>query len=105
MSLENGCGSVGRVVTPNTRDPWFESSHWQNLSCTKFTINCIEKTKIKEKQAPDDPKKNILSVMSRSADFRHSDWLLIFFNQSECLKNKGSVKFTLKPFLVQAHSM
>ena len=25
----SGCGSVGRAVTSDTRDPWFESSHWQ----------------------------------------------------------------------------
>ena len=26
-----GCGSVGRVVTYDTRGPWFESSHWQKF--------------------------------------------------------------------------
>ena len=25
------CGSVGGAVASNTRGPWFESSHWQNL--------------------------------------------------------------------------
>ena len=40
-----GCGSVGRAVTSDTRDPRFESRHWQNF------INCtIEKTKIKKKR-------------------------------------------------------
>ena len=41
----SGCGSVGRAVTSDTRDPRFESRHWQNF------INCtIEKTKIKKKR-------------------------------------------------------
>ena len=44
--LGSGCGSVGRAVAADTRDPRFESSHRQNLS----TINCIEKTKIKKKR-------------------------------------------------------
>ena len=39
------CGSVGRAVVSNSRDFRFESSHWQIL----FTINCIEKTKLKKK--------------------------------------------------------
>ena len=34
------CGSVGRAVTSDTGDPWFESSHQQIL----FTINCFEKS-------------------------------------------------------------
>ena len=45
-STGSGCGSLGRVVASDTRDMWFESSHWQIL----FIINCIEKTKIKEKR-------------------------------------------------------
>ena len=36
--------SVGRVVASDTRDPRFESNHWQII----FTINCIQKTKIKD---------------------------------------------------------
>ena len=27
----SGCGSVGRAVASDTRGPWFESSHQQNL--------------------------------------------------------------------------
>ena len=42
-------GAVGRAVTSDTRDPWFESSQRQIL----FTINCVlnrvENTKIKKK--------------------------------------------------------
>ena len=45
-----GCGSVGRAVASDTRGPWFESSHWRNLYFTLFTVNCIEKTKIKKKR-------------------------------------------------------
>ena len=29
--LGSGCGSVGRAVASDTRGPWFESSHGQNL--------------------------------------------------------------------------
>ena len=45
----SGCGSVGRAVASDTRGPQFESSHRQNFINT-FTINCIEKTKIKKKE-------------------------------------------------------
>ena len=27
----SGCGSVGRAVASDTRDPRFESSHWQKF--------------------------------------------------------------------------
>ena len=43
--MGSGCGSVGRAVTSNTRDPRFES----RLRQTLFTFNCIEKTTIKKK--------------------------------------------------------
>ena len=46
---------IGRAVAFNTRGPRFESSHRQNLYCTFFTINCIEKTKIKKKEAGNGP--------------------------------------------------
>ena len=48
----SGCGSVGRAVASNTRGPRFESSHWQKFIYIEhlFTVNCIEKTKIKEKR-------------------------------------------------------
>ena len=51
ICLGSGCGLVGRVVASDTRGPRFESSHRQNLCWTfvyLFTINCIEKTKIKK---------------------------------------------------------
>ena len=44
----SGCGSVGRVVASDTRGLRFESSHRQNFIHV-FTINCVEKTKIKKK--------------------------------------------------------
>ena len=37
---DSGCGLVNRVVTSETRQPQFESSHRSLL----FPINCIEKT-------------------------------------------------------------
>ena len=44
--MGSGCGSVGKAVDPNTKDPWFESSHWQTFIKHLFTVNCVEKTKI-----------------------------------------------------------
>ena len=45
----SGCGSVGRAVASDTRDPWFEPQHKQNLS-TNLSTNCIiEKTKLMKK--------------------------------------------------------
>ena len=45
----SGCGSVGRAVASDTRGLRFESSHRRNFIHV-FTINCIEKTKIKKKR-------------------------------------------------------
>ena len=46
----SACDSVGREVAKNTKDPRFESSHRRNF-INLFSINCIEKTKNKEKEA------------------------------------------------------
>ena len=46
----SGCGSVGRVVASNSRGLRFESSHRQKSILNVFTVNCIEKTKIKKKR-------------------------------------------------------
>ena len=51
MFVGSSCGSVGRAVASDTRGPRFEFSHWQILYWTLFTVNCIEKTKIKKKEA------------------------------------------------------
>ena len=45
--LGSGCGSFGRAVASDNRGPRFESSHQRNF-IHLFTINCIEKTKIKK---------------------------------------------------------
>ena len=39
--LVSGCGTIGRVVVSNTRDPRFKSA---------VCIHCIEKTKIEKKR-------------------------------------------------------
>ena len=46
------CGSVGRAVASDTRGPQFKSSHLQTFisDIYLFTVNCIEKTKIKKKR-------------------------------------------------------
>ena len=46
------CGSVGRVVTFDTRGPQFESSHWQNFIYQNM-IYCW-KDNNKEKEAEMD---------------------------------------------------
>ena len=48
---DSGCGSVGRAVASNSRGRRFKSIHWQSLLYREFTVNCIEKTKIKTKEA------------------------------------------------------
>ena len=42
LSKGSGCGSVGRAVAFDTRDPRFESSHWQKFI---YTLNiCLLST-------------------------------------------------------------
>ena len=53
--MGSGCGSVGRAVTSKSRGPRFESSHWQKFIEHLPTVKCIEKTKIKEKEARNGP--------------------------------------------------
>ena len=58
--LVSGCGSVGGAVASDTRGPWFKSSHRQvfiSNICLPIVV-CIEKTKIKEKEAWNGPFKN-----------------------------------------------
>ena len=50
----SGCGSIGRAVASDSRGPQFESSHRR-----KFTVNCLEKTKIKKKRSGIPHFKNI----------------------------------------------
>ena len=40
----------GRAVASDTRDPRFKSSHRQTFIEHLFTVNCVEKTKIKKKR-------------------------------------------------------
>ena len=53
--LGSGCGSVGSEVASDTRDPRFESSHRQTFIEHLFSVNCVEKTKIKKKEAKNGP--------------------------------------------------
>ena len=48
--IGSDCCSVGRVVASTTRGPWFESSHCKFNIEHLFTVNCIEKMKIKNKR-------------------------------------------------------
>ena len=48
-SVRQWRGSVGRVVASDTRYQWFESRHQQTFVMYLFTVNCVEKTKMKKK--------------------------------------------------------
>ena len=50
--MASGCGAVGGAIASDTRGPWFESSHRQNLNVQS---NAFEKTKIKKKEAGNGP--------------------------------------------------
>ena len=62
--------SVGRAVASNARGLRFDSSHWQNLYWTLFTVNCIENMKIKKKEAGHGPffKNAVLSLSNIDID-------------------------------------
>ena len=49
FTLGSCCGSVGQVVIPDSRDPLFESSRRQTFIEHLFTVNFVEKMKIKKK--------------------------------------------------------
>ena len=56
----SGCSSVGRAVASDIRGPRFESSHRQKFIYIEhlfivYCQLCIEKTKIKKKEAVDGP--------------------------------------------------
>ena len=53
-------GSVCRAVASDTRDPRFDSSHWQDFIMNIFTVNCCGETKIKRKEPGNGPLKNFL---------------------------------------------
>ena len=62
------CGTVGRAVASDTRGPRFESSHRQNF-INVFTINCIEKTKIKKKETVNGPFKKTQQLIQACITF------------------------------------
>ena len=76
--MGSSCGSVGRAVVSNTRGPRFEYSHRQILNWTLFTVNCIEKTKLKKKRGREWP---ILCKKRK----RHS----VLDDKSVCVKCRG----------------
>ena len=47
----SGCGSVGRAVASDSRDPWFESRHRQNFIFQLYN----RKDENKEKEAENGP--------------------------------------------------
>ena len=51
------------AVASDTRGPLFETSHGQNLFWTIFTVNFIEKTKNKEKEAGKRPFKKPVGII------------------------------------------
>ena len=51
MKWGSGCGSVGRAVASNTRDPMFKSQHRQNFICQIIYQLYNRKDKTEEKEA------------------------------------------------------
>ena len=49
LSTIYGCGSVGRAVASESRDPRVESSHRQDFLQGNYLLINVEKTKIKKK--------------------------------------------------------
>ena len=49
--MGSGCGSVGRAVASDTRDPWFVSRHQQNFTYQLYN----RKDKNTEKEAGNGP--------------------------------------------------
>ena len=45
LMLGSGCGSVGRAVASDTRDPWFESRHRQNFIYQSYNRKDEKKAK------------------------------------------------------------
>ena len=88
-SQGTGCGSVGCAVASDTRDPRFESRHWQN---------CIDqlykrKDENKEKEAGNGPslKKKIERVLSKNSDVSQSlDFLSGLMPSSSSLPSLSS---------------
>ena len=72
--MGSGCGSVGRAVASDVRGPRFISSHRRNLNWTLFTVNWIEKTKIKKKEVGNGPflKKHFLYSLDSVAPWQSS---------------------------------
>jgi len=64
----SGCSSVGRAITSDTRGLQFESRHQQILYQTLFTVNCIEKTKIKKKGRERPILKKIMNKFNSHVD-------------------------------------
>ena len=53
--MGSGCGSVGTVVASDTRGAQFESVIGEISIEHLITVNCIEKTKIKQKESRNGP--------------------------------------------------
>ena len=49
--VELGSDCVGRAVASDSRDPRFESRHQQTFIEHLFIVKCVERTKIKNKEA------------------------------------------------------
>ena len=87
--MGSGCGSVGRAIASDSRGPLFVSSHQHDLY-RAITVNFIEKTKIKRKEAGNGP-------------FLKSSWQYVlnrptcetFLQLSDCWTNCAKSNFTI----------
>ena len=58
--MGNGCGSVSKAVTSESRDPRIESSHRQTFN-KEHLFPLHQKTKVNKKEAWNGPLENIIS--------------------------------------------
>ena len=89
----SGSGSVDKVVTSNSRDLWFESSHWQ----TSLIINCIWAVLKRRKE------KRPWMIQLKTVWLNTKIWYCfvrtIFFSQSKFCKFREGSK-SLKIFIL-----
>ena len=80
--LGSGCGSVGRAVASNSRDPQFESSHCQKFILNTYCQLCW-KDENKEKEAGNGPFFNKVEVARSEAKLFRCQ--IIFFLETNII--------------------
>ena len=87
--MGSGCGSVGRTVASDTKDPQFKSRRWQNFISQLYD----REDENKEKEAGNFFLKKKLSARSKLSQFDFKDFLFFFLPRKP--KTKGNLFFIL----------